>query len=154
MAILVIIFWNLVPMKNNYTCFCFTKMGITKDFLLKYSFFLLMNMDIFFILSNCILCLFLNLLNKHFPSVFALLKIVSQFSSVAQLCLTLCDPIDCSMPVFPVHHWLPELAQTHVHQVSDAIQPSHPLFLPFMYFFSQYMNSKKTSQNCCIRVCD
>ena len=50
-----------------------------------------------------------------------------QFSAVAQSCLTLCDPIDCSMPGFPVHHQLQELAQTHVHQVSDAFQPSHPL---------------------------
>ena len=53
-----------------------------------------------------------------------------QFSSVAQLCLTLCDPMDCSTPGFPVHHQLPELAQTHVHRVSDAIQPSHPLSSP------------------------
>ena len=44
--------------------------------------------------------------------------------------LTLCSPMDCSMPGFPVHHQLPELAQTHVHQVSDAIQPSHPLSFP------------------------
>ena len=50
-----------------------------------------------------------------------------QFSSVAQSCLTLCDPMACSTPGFPVHHQLLELAQTHVHQVSDAIQPSHPL---------------------------
>ena len=51
-----------------------------------------------------------------------------QFSSVTQLCLTLCGPMDCSTAGFPVHHQLPELAQTHVHQVSDAIlQPSHPL---------------------------
>ena len=50
------------------------------------------------------------------------------FSSVAQLYLTLCDPMDCSTPGFPVHH--PELAQTHVHQVGDAIQPSHPLSSP------------------------
>ena len=54
----------------------------------------------------------------------------NQFSSVAQLCLTLCDPIACSMPGFPVHHQLPELAQTHVHQVSDVIQPSHPVSSP------------------------
>ena len=46
------------------------------------------------------------------------------FSSVAQSCPTLCDPMDCSTPGFPVHHQLPELAQTHVHHVSDAIQPS------------------------------
>ena len=49
-----------------------------------------------------------------------------QFSSVTQLCPTLCDPKDCSTPGFPVHYQLPELAQTHVHQGSDAIQPSHP----------------------------
>ena len=50
-----------------------------------------------------------------------------QFSSVAQLCPTLCDPMDCSMPGFPVPHQLPGLTQTHVHRVDDAIQPSHPL---------------------------
>ena len=53
-----------------------------------------------------------------------------QFSSVAQSCLTLCNPMDCSMPGLPVHHQLPEPTQTHVHHVSDAIQPSHPLLLP------------------------
>jgi len=46
---------------------------------------------------------------------------------VAKSCLTLCDPMDCSMPGFPVLHYLPELAQTHVQQVGNAIQPSHPL---------------------------
>ena len=49
------------------------------------------------------------------------------FSSVAQSCLTLCHPMDCSPPDFPVHHQLPDSAQTHVHWVGDAIQPSHPL---------------------------
>ena len=53
-----------------------------------------------------------------------------QFSSVTQSCPTLCDPMDCSMPGFPVHHQLPELTQTHVHHISDAIQPSHPLSSP------------------------
>ena len=53
-----------------------------------------------------------------------------QFSSVTQSCLTLCDPMDCSMPGFPVHHQLHELAQTHVHWVSDAIQPSYALLFP------------------------
>ena len=57
-----------------------------------------------------------------------------QFSSVAQLCLAICDPMDCSMPGFPVHHLLPELAQTHVHQVSETIQPSHPLSSPSSVF--------------------
>ena len=46
-------------------------------------------------------------------------------SSVAQSCLTLCDPMDCSTPGFPIHHQLLELTQTHVHWVGDAIQPSH-----------------------------
>src|SRR5574342_437270 len=53
-----------------------------------------------------------------------------QLSSVARSCPTLCDPMDCSMPGLPVHHQLPELAQTHVHRVGDAIQPSHPLLSP------------------------
>ena len=53
-----------------------------------------------------------------------------QFSSVAQLCPALCDTMDCSIPGFPVHHQLPELAETHVHRVSDAVQPSHPLLSP------------------------
>ena len=51
-------------------------------------------------------------------------------SSVAQMCLTLCDPTDCSTPGLPVHHQLPELTETHVHWVGDAIQPSHPLLSP------------------------
>ena len=50
-----------------------------------------------------------------------------QFSSVAQSCLTLCDPMNRSTPGLPVHHQLPEFSQTHVHLVSDTIQPSHPL---------------------------
>ena len=50
-----------------------------------------------------------------------------QFSSVAQLCPTLCDPMNHSMPGLPVHQQLPEFTQTHVHRVGDAIQPSHPL---------------------------
>ena len=53
--------------------------------------------------------------------------LISSFSSVIQSCLILWDPIDCSTPGFPVHHQLLEFTQTHVHWVSDAIQPSHPL---------------------------
>ena len=55
---------------------------------------------------------------------------LNEFSSVTQLCLTLCDPMDCSTPGFPVHHQLLELTQTHVHWLSDAIQPSHSLSSP------------------------
>ena len=54
----------------------------------------------------------------------------AQYSSVTQSCPTLCNPMDCSMPGFPVHHQLPELTQTHVHWVGDAIQPSPPLSSP------------------------
>ena len=56
--------------------------------------------------------------------------IAFDFCSVSQLCLTLCDPIDCIIPGFPVCHHLPELAQTDVHWVGDAVQPSHPLLSP------------------------
>ena len=56
----------------------------------------------------------------------------SSSSSVSQLCLTLCDLMYCSTPSLPVHHQPPEFAQTHVHWVSDAIQPSHPLSSPLL----------------------
>ena len=56
--------------------------------------------------------------------------ILFQFSSVAQLCPTLCNPMNHSTPGLPVHHQLPESTQTHVHCVSDAFQPSHPLSSP------------------------
>ena len=59
-----------------------------------------------------------------------------QFSSVAQSRLTLCDPIDCSSPGFPVHHQLLEFAQTHVHLGGDAIQPSHPRSSPSLPAFN------------------
>ena len=55
----------------------------------------------------------------------------SQFSSVTQSCLTLCDPMNCSTPGLSVHYQLLEFTQTHVHRVGDAIQPSHPLSSPF-----------------------
>ena len=70
-----------------------------------------------------LLFVFMSLWSSSFCSV--------QFSSVTQSCLTLCNPIDSSTPGFPVHHQLPELALTHVHWVSDAIQPSHPTISSF-----------------------
>ena len=60
--------------------------------------------------------------------------------SVAQLCPTLCDPVDYSTPGFPVHHQLPELAQTHGYPVSDAIQPSHPLSCPSLSTFNLFQH--------------
>ena len=64
-----------------------------------------------------------------FPLAWACMP-TSQFSSVTQSCPTLCDPVNRSTPGLPVHHQLPEFTQTHVHPVSDAIQPSYPLSSP------------------------
>ena len=65
-----------------------------------------------------------------------------QFSSAGQSCPTLCNPMDCSTPDFPVRHQLPEIAQIHVHQVGEAIQPSHPLppTFPFAFSLSQHQD--------------
>ena len=70
----------------------------------------------------------------------SLVKMKKAFSLVTQLCPTLCDPMDCSTPGFPVHHQLPELTQTHVHCVGDAIQPSHPLSSPSPPAFNIYQH--------------
>ena len=64
-----------------------------------------------------------------------------QFTSVAQLCSTLCDPMDCSTPSLPDYHQLPEFTQTHVHWVRDAIQPSHPV-VPFSSFLHSFPASE------------
>ena len=56
--------------------------------------------------------------------------ISDQIRSVAQSCPTLCNPMNCSRPGLPIHHQLPEFTQTHIHRVSDVIQPSHPLSSP------------------------
>ena len=66
--------------------------------------------------------------SKHLLISYLILLV--QFNSVAQSCPTLCDPMNCSMPGLPVHHQLSEFTQTHVHRVSDAIQPSHPRSSP------------------------
>ena len=66
--------------------------------------------------------------HRHLPGPFSSV----QFSSVAQSCPTLCDPMNRSMPGLPVHHQLPEFTQTHVHRVNDAIQPSHSLSRPLL----------------------
>ena len=81
-----------------------------------------MNQSSYFILTSlvsilCPLCLLQGLMDD-------------QIRSVAQSCPTLCDPMNRSTPGLPVHHQLPEFTQTHIHQVSDAIQPSHPLSSP------------------------
>ena len=60
----------------------------------------------------------------------SIIYVSSCISSVFQSCPTLCSPMNCSTPGLPVHHQLPESTETHVHRVSDAIQPSHPLSSP------------------------
>ena len=79
----------------------------------------------------CVFTLF-HLCISVFMSKFLFIRI----SSVTQLCPTLCDPLDCSTPGFPDDHQLPELTQTHVHWVGDAIQPSHPLLSPSLPAFN------------------
>ena len=66
----------------------------------------------------------------EFPVLYSMSFSSVQFSSVAQSCPALCNPMNCSTPGLPVHHHLPEFTKTHVHRVSDAIQPSHPLSSP------------------------
>ena len=73
------------------------------------------------------------------PKSFEILAI-NQFSAVPQSCLTLCDPMDCSTPGFPVHRQFLELAQTHVHQVNDAIQPSYSF--PFSFCLQSFPASE------------
>ena len=94
---------------------------------------------VLFQLSQCFSVLFSLLfpegsfLDFFFPSHHCPREILMpsvQFSSVAKSCPTLCDPMNRSTPGLPVHHQLPEFTQTHVHQVSGAIQPSHPLSSP------------------------
>ena len=63
-----------------------------------------------------------------------------QFSSVAQSCPTLCNPMNRSTPGLPVHHQLPEFTQTYIHRVGDAIQPSHPLLCPSPPAFNLSLN--------------
>ena len=82
------------------------------------------------------------------PTVINSLLFFFQFSSVPQSCPTICNPMNHSRPGLPVHHQLPELIQTHVHRVIDAIQPSHPLLSPSPPAFnlSQHQGSFPRSQ--------
>ena len=75
------------------------------------------------------------------------------FSSVQSLShVTLCNPMHCSTPGFPVHHQLPELAQTHVHRVGDAIQPSHPLLSPSSPAFNLSQHQGLFSNGSVLRI--
>ena len=84
--------------------------------------------------NHLVFCCPLLLLPSIFPS--SSVGFSHQLSSVIQSCPTLCSPTDCSMLGFPVHHQFPEPAQTHVHGVGDAIQPSHPLSSPYPTAFN------------------
>ena len=76
---------------------------------------------------------------------------MTQFSSVSQLCLTLCDPMDCSMPGLPVHHQLLESTPTHVHWVSDAILPFHSLLSPLLPSIFPSIRVFSSESGLCIR---
>ena len=75
-----------------------------------------------------------------------------QFSSVIKSCPTLCDPTDCSIPGFLFLHYLPEFAQTYVHWISNAIQPSHPLLHPFSLFPSIFPSISGFSNELALRI--
>ena len=79
-------------------------------------------------------CIFFNQLKPRS----GIARLYQSVSSVAQSCLTFCDPTDFSTPGFPIHHQLPKLTHTHVHLVSDAIQPSHPLSTPSPPAFNHF----------------
>ena len=89
-----------------------------------------LNKSIGTILSNSISSVHVSV--SHFGNSYNIFKInfSVQFSSITQSCPTFCDPMDSSTPGLPVHCQLLELAQTHVHRISDAVQPSHPLSSP------------------------
>ena len=90
-----------------------------------------------------------NLLVLDMSSFFLL-----QFSSVTQLCLTLCDTMNRSTPGLPVHHQLPESTQTHVHRVRDAIQPSHPLSSPSPPALNLSQHQFSSVAQSCPTLCD
>ena len=89
---------------------------------------LLVLLQVYKALSRLSLNIFFSLPKITFPKYLECFSV--QFSSVTQSCPTLCDPMNCSTPGLPVYHQLSEFTQTHVHRVSDAIQPSHPLSSP------------------------
>ena len=96
-------------------------------------------------------CLFPVSVLAWFPSSYHV-SAKLQFSSVTQWCPTLCDPMNHSTPGLPVHHQLPECTQTHVHRVSDAIQPSHPLLSPLLLLASIFPSIRVFSNESALRM--
>ena len=87
----------------------------------------------------------------NMPRVLILHYLPVQLSSVTQSCLTLCNSIDCQRPGLPVHHQLPEVTQTHLHWVDDAIQPSHP-FCPLLLLPSMFPSIRVFSNESVLRI--
>ena len=106
--------WLLQPLK---TCV------ITKNFLICWD-------PVFPAMLSLHVTLFSHKVATKWRACFERVVMKLQFSSIAQSCPTLCNPMDCSVPGVPVHHQFQELIQIHVHRVGDAIQPSHPLSSP------------------------
>jgi len=125
--------WVTIPLSNihKYTYICIyiyidmymyiINAAEESPYLVSGFFFFFTNLGFFFFFTNLLM-----LCSKSFPDNKKGIQ-PGQFSSVAHLCPTLCYHMDCSISGFPVHHQPLNFAQTHVHQVSDAIQPSHPL---------------------------
>jgi len=122
---------------SSFTSSClFFWCSLCLSLLTQVEFFMGLQMHLSDLLSRCdssflyLLVSFLLKKKKTFNISFRIGFSSVQFSSVTQSCPTLCNPMNCSTPGLPVHHQLPEFTQTHVHRVSDAIQPSHPLSSP------------------------
>ena len=108
-----------LKMKLNFSCLCFP----------VYDPFQQPGIETPLCMGGQPYCLPIQCFNVNKKQISNMLQSV-QFSSVAQSCPTLCDPMNCSTPGPPVHHQLLEFTQTHVHRVSDAIQPPHPVSSP------------------------
>ena len=114
--------WSIVSFKVcvSLLIFCFVYLSIGVSGVLKSPTFIVLQLiSLFILVSICLTYCGTSMLNASV-----------QFSSAAQLCPTLCNPMNCSTPGLPVHHQLLKFTQIHVHRVSDAIQPSHPLSFP------------------------
>ena len=110
--------------KSVWVCFCFVHKLICISFFLDCTY--KRCLMIFLLLWLTLLNMALSGLKGSFDCSFW----TDHIRSVTQSCPTLCDPMNCSTPGLPVHHKLPEFTETHVHRVSNAIQPSHPLSSP------------------------
>ena len=127
----IILYTAKLSFKNEATIYMLTyKMSLPLEMCIIYLLESIKNFSLCFAtLHQIFICFLLTVL-------FPLSIHMYQFNSVTQLCLTLCNPMDCSMPGFLVRHQLLELAQTHVHWVGDVIQPSHPLSSPSPHAFN------------------